>query len=705
MTIINIRINQDDSYGEYGISRNDLELNKKIFLENEDGYDNPNNYFQWEIVSWPNVLSNSPTLNNSTATVSNFLPTSSGTYIIKLQIKNILNNKKIKGQIAASIKTEKFNMQIPSLNENDDLLFSWYNINNNLKLLDNYGIFSTNLDEINNIEEKISDGYDYVLIEDSKDGYSKKKVQFNKFYKGEFNHDPFAIHDNINSEIYNIDIKSSPNSNDLLIIEDSEDGYSKKNINLSFTSNLYYVEEKLETIHDSKCYYQLTYIPYDYAISGIFLKSFKNGNIMKYDASLTQSYSYYFDLNNNCIIFNGSPLIEKYVFCYWTDGTIFSLSAVLPTCQTLFGLQQRLIADDGSLNDNFGNSVSIYNNSILIGASQKNSSIGAAYIFIRSDDTWSQYQKLTPSVITGQPKFGAAVDINEDSCIIGAPFDDTKASDGGAAYIFINTGFGWSQEQMITASDGASSDFFGTSVVIDDDNNLCLIGSPGEDTAYSSNGAVYVYNRGAGSWSETQKLFASDIKNYANFGCSINLNLNLNECIIGADGVFIVNGGAYIFFNNLGTWSETQKLTPSDSSSSDNFGTSVCIDVDTCIVGANGNEAAYVFIRTGGGWIQQQKLTASDAIVGDYFGNSVAIYGDTCLVGARLNSDLHENSGKVYRFTRSAGVWTEEQIMYVEEYSKTKKYFGASIDNYTNTYVIGTFELNDNGSTYVFGDI
>ena len=80
-------------------------------------------------------------------------------------------------------------------------------------------------------------------------------------------------------------------------------------------------------------------------------------------------------------------------------------------------------------------------------------------------------------------------------------------------------------------------------------------------------------------------------------------------------------------------------------------------------VGANGSQgSAYVFTRSGGVWTEQQKLTASDGAASDYFGASVALSGDTALVGAyfgRCRGEWHQ--GSAYVFVRSGGVWTEQQ--------------------------------------------
>ena len=92
-----------------------------------------------------------------------------------------------------------------------------------------------------------------------------------------------------------------------------------------------------------------------------------------------------------------------------------------------------------------------------------------------------------------------------------------------------------------------------------------------------------------------------------------------------------------MFVRSGGTWTEQQKLTASDAAAGDLFGASVAVSGDTVVAGAYVDDtpagvdagSAYVFVRSGGTWTEQQKLTASDAAAGDQFGVSVAVSGDT----------------------------------------------------------------------------
>ena len=130
--------------------------------------------------------------------------------------------------------------------------------------------------------------------------------------------------------------------------------------------------------------------------------------------------------------------------------------------------------------------------------------------------------------------------------------------------------------------------------------------------------------------------------------------------------------------DGLGVWQLEAELTASDAALSDRFGYAVSVSGDTAVVGAYYDDdggydsgSAYIFTRSGVVWTQQQKLTASDAAAYHYFGSSVFILGDTALIGAPGDDDMGVNSGSVYVFTRSGGVWTQQQKMIASDAEAT----------------------------------
>jgi hypothetical protein len=320
----------------------------------------------------------------------------------------------------------------------------------------------------------------------------------------------------------------------------------------------------------------------------------------------------------------------------------------------------KLTASDGVAYDGFGTSVGISGVYAIVGAEgadAKGRSSGAAYVFQRSGDIWSQTQKLTAADGDEGDHFGISVTISQDYAIVGAYDDEPNGSRSGSAYVYEHTGASWSQVQKLAASDSAADDHFDVSVAVD--CNYAIIGAYGDDDNGDGSGSAYMFERFAGSWSEIQKVTATDGASLDYFGWSVSISgayavvaapyhdVNQNDC-----------GSAYIFEKSGSAWSQIQELTASDACAVDYFGWAVSIRGNYAIVGAYGDDdlgdysgSAYVFGRSGGAWSQQAKLAASDGAERDYFGSSVALSDTYAVVGAHQDDDLGENSGSAYVFS------------------------------------------------------
>lgn len=396
---------------------------------------------------------------------------------------------------------------------------------------------------------------------------------------------------------------------------------------------------------------------------------------------------------------------------------------------------QKLLASGLSSDARFGIEVAMSSdgNTLLIGAFTESDSPeidnGAAYVFVRSGNTYTQQARLLASDKESSAAFGRSVAISSDgnTALIGASGEDSSSySSNGAAYVFTRSGSTWTQQQKLLASDLQTNDFFGISVSLSADGNTALVGASGESTTPTVyNGAAYVFTRSGGTWTEQQKLLASDKGSFDDFGTSVALSSNGDTALIGAlnnsEPPLSYNGAAYVFTRSGGTWTQQQKLSASDKVSSDNFGVSVDLsaDGDTALIGAfdvstsplSNNGAAYVFIRSSGTWTEQQKLLANDRATIDYFGESVALSadGNTALIGAPGESTSPRlGNGAAYVFTRSGSNWSEQQKLLARDYS-TNEDFGRSVAISTdaNTVLIGafledTFPYTNNGAAYIF---
>ena len=396
------------------------------------------------------------------------------------------------------------------------------------------------------------------------------------------------------------------------------------------------------------------------------------------------------------------------------------------------------------------------------------SNAGVAYVFIRDKGVWRQQAYLKASNSESNDQFGLSVAISGNTVVVGAFGEGSKAATingdqddnssplAGAAYVFTRTAGVWTQQAYLKASNAEAGDLFGLSVAVA--GNTLVVGAIGEasnataingnqnDNSAESAGAAYVFTRTTDIWTQQAYLKASNAENADVFGLSV--AIDSNTIIIGAfnesSNAIAVNGNqnnnsasnagaAYIFTRRAGDWRQQAYLKASNAESGDLFGLSVAIADNTVVVGAihessnattvNGNQndnsvdqsgAAYVFTLSAGTWTQQAYLKASNAEGSDQFGQSVAIDGDTVIVGAlgessnatTVNGNQNDNSasfsGAAYVFIRTADVWIQQDYLKAPNTDRRDQ-FGISVAIAGNTIIVGA-RNEDSNATTVNGD-
>ena len=305
----------------------------------------------------------------------------------------------------------------------------------------------------------------------------------------------------------------------------------------------------------------------------------------------------------------------------------------------------KLRGSDTQSNNQFGSSVAISGNVMVVGAPGHDFSTGAAYVFERdADDSWVQTAKLQSNARNRYDNFGYSVAVSDGRIVVGAYGDDTGSIGAGAAYVFSRADNGsWEQVAKLQATERAENSLFGYEVAIDGDR---LLSSANFKTATGASiGTTYVFERTSdNNWLQTAKLQTADQTEGDQFGSSI--AVSGDYIVAGAyterfEGEW--TGAAYVFEHSpTNGWTQVAKLQSSDKKRFDRFGNDVAISGDRLVVGDNGKDeggrdagAAYVFERTdAGGWVQTFKLWSSDKDTYDSFGNSVAISDNRIFVGA-----------------------------------------------------------------------
>ena len=383
---------------------------------------------------------------------------------------------------------------------------------------------------------------------------------------------------------------------------------------------------------------------------------------------------------------NSGGLVKTgYAFSGWnTDpdgkGTAFTADetflmliddVTLYACWKGFQTEKIVQAADAVSGENFGLSVSISGDYAVIGAPYDDtgaSNAGKAYIYkIDSGGNWNEVDVLQASTPETSAEFGFSVDINGDYVIVGARLEDYSSTNSGTAYIFRKDGSdNWNEVDMIYSSEASLSDNFGTSVAIFGD--YAAVGAPLEDSAASDAGAVYIFkNNGSDVWNEVDQLYASDAEGCDEFGFSV--DIDGDYVIAGAsreDSAGNSSGAAYIFKNDgSDSWAQEGLLHASIAGADDYFGTSVGISGDTAIVGARGyyytnvgGGFAGVYVRSSSGtWSESAILKAPVPRDGDDFGCAVAIEGDYAVVGSSFmnTSGFRDGAAYIYKASNSGG--------------------------------------------------
>lgn len=329
--------------------------------------------------------------------------------------------------------------------------------------------------------------------------------------------------------------------------------------------------------------------------------------------------------------------------------------------------QARLDASDKETGFRFGDSVAISGSTVVVGSPAHGDSSGsffvdpsgAAYVFVRENGTWTQQKTLLGDNTGDSDNFGISVDIDDDRVVVGARFEagvGESLMDSGAAYVFGRTGIAWSQEAYLKAPVPKAFDEFGTSVSIS--GSMVAIGAPLEDGAALNAGAVFLFEKGTSGWLHKVSLRGNDAASNDFFGTSV--CLDAERMLIGArgaDDLEIGSGAAYIF-RNTGAWLQEVRLKAASPSANAEFGTSVSLSGRRAAIGApredatgTGAGAVWRFSRSPNSWTTGTRVVASNAGAGDGFGSGVAVSFPDLAVGAPKEDAIGEtagNSGAAY---------------------------------------------------------
>lgn len=311
------------------------------------------------------------------------------------------------------------------------------------------------------------------------------------------------------------------------------------------------------------------------------------------------------------------------------------------------------------------------------------------------DGPYVRTQKLTASDAATQDFFGylRSVAVDGNRILVGAHNKDDRT---GAAYVYELQGTTWTQVQKLEGEGVEVDDAFGHAVALSGDYAF-IAAQRTENGGHLSAGAVYVFQRVAGTWTQVDILRAPDPSQSAWFGWAI--DTDGDRLLIGAYASGPARGSAYFFHLEEGEWVLRDNVQASDAAAESYFGVDVAIEGDMAIVGSWANAtngihsgAAYVFEFDGENWTETAKLTQQNPAAGDRFGNALAMSGEYAIIAAPGDGDNGVNSGSARVFRLQAGTWTEVATLLASGGSANDQ-FGTSIAMDGDYAVIGTFRF------------
>mmetsp|Transcript_9951 Transcript_9951/g.15003 ORF Transcript_9951/g.15003 Transcript_9951/m.15003 type:complete len:696 (+) Transcript_9951:116-2203(+) len=324
-------------------------------------------------------------------------------------------------------------------------------------------------------------------------------------------------------------------------------------------------------------------------------------------------------------------------------------------------------------------------------------SVGAVYVFLHMSSGWTVESFIRIArERDGKDKeddnaprydnFGWSLSLYDNTLVVGAYGDDSMGTSAGAVYVYDRLegrAFSWSLTQKLVADDGMAYASFGWSVSLYE--NVTAVGAYGDSSVDSYMGAVYVFHRTDNMfWTLASKLVPADGGVNDFFGWDVEVwgdvlvsgshswayTGSMDEVPVGA--VYTYTRDITSSISENGVWGAEYKLKPIDAATR-YFGNSVSLADNTMVVGAFGDASnmeesgsAFVYTATSHSsthengdpitsvhWSKRIKLSTNSTEGYMDFGYSVAVYDGVALVGAVRADGAVADSGAVFAFVRS----------------------------------------------------
>ena len=254
----------------------------------------------------------------------------------------------------------------------------------------------------------------------------------------------------------------------------------------------------------------------------------------------------------------------------------------------------------------FGSSVAIdaTGNRIAVGATGALSNQGSVHIFVYENDSWTEEVVLTPAGSLVGDQVGNSLSMNSvgDLLVIGASSSVINGTKTGKAYVYSRVGTTWSLIQTLYSGSGVANGGYGCAVQVAPDGEEVFIGAKGETDSAVACGKLYVYRKIDKGWDLVYTLVPSDKTAGQSFGDSVSIGTQGVRIAIGApddNG----QGAVYVFGKSAGVWSQSVKVVPTVRHAAESFGDTVVLSFDESVLYSGAPRSALTAV--GGGQVYQ----------------------------------------------------------------------------------------------------
>lgn len=342
-------------------------------------------------------------------------------------------------------------------------------------------------------------------------------------------------------------------------------------------------------------------------------------------------------------------------------------------------------------NDNFGSEIAVSGDVMGVVSRWDGTTVmmnGTVFMYRRSASGWEMEQTIEVPNDQFNTNFGNSIAISGDVMVVGARQDRDLGTNAGAVYVFRNNASGWELESKLTASDGGIGEFFGDAVAVEE--NTIVVGVRWSDSFGPNRGAAYVFEFDGVQWNQTS-ILPRTIIGQANYGNSVAI---ANQLIVVSEpyySAFDENqfGALHVYTKDASQhWVRAQSLI-ADADEYTHLGESIAMSGDRLI--ATSNESVQIYRVVNGAFEHETTLPQA--------AQTVDIAGPYAIMGDQFRSEFGYTAGIVFQYAFDGSAWNYKNV-FSPPGIPDRDHFGASVAIDGQQFYMGSPGTGDWGAVF-----